>query len=123
MPVNANFFEVAAESSSHQVVYMAPSVCTTPAAPSPLPLPYPLMTPNGTKGLDDDSRKVKIKNKKVFLIGSLVGSCKGNQPGTQKEIVSMTTGGSMFPLRASPNVKMDGANVVHSTCNGMGNKN
>src|SRR5690606_22739022 len=43
--VTANKMEVVTSGSNHQAVGMAVSVCTTPAAPSPIPVPYPTMAP------------------------------------------------------------------------------
>ena len=40
MSVIANNRDVAGEATGHKVIYMNPSVCITPAAPSPLPIPY-----------------------------------------------------------------------------------
>ena len=72
MSVTANNMDVAAESTGHTIVYTAPSVCITPAAPSPLPVPYPILTPEGTKKLDDDTRSVKIAGKPVFTVAAVV---------------------------------------------------
>ncbi len=122
MSVVANNREVAAESTGHKVIYMNPSVCITPAAPSPVPMPYPIMTPSGTGSLDDDARKVMIKNKPVFKVDSVISSCTGNQPGTQKEVVSLKTGSSCFILDGSPSVKAEGKAVVFTGSSGMGNQ-
>jgi Domain of unknown function (DUF4150) len=120
--VLANNLEVAGESTGHQVVYMNPSVCITPAAPSPLPLPYPILTASGTGKLDSDARKVMIGDKPVFNTDSIVSSCNGNEPGTQKEIVSMKTGSSAYMMDGSPNVIVEGKPVVYTTSQGMGNQ-
>jgi uncharacterized Zn-binding protein involved in type VI secretion len=122
MSVIANNMDVAAESTGHTVVYMAPSVCITPAAPSPLPIPYPIMTPSGTGSEEDDSRKTNLQGKPIFCVGSLISSCTGNEPGTQKEVVSLKTGSKMFPTVGSPNVKVEGSAVVFTGTTGMGNK-
>jgi uncharacterized Zn-binding protein involved in type VI secretion len=122
MSVIANNKDVASESTGHTVIYTAPSVCITPAAPSPIPVPYPIMTPEGTKKLDDDTRSVKIGSKPVFTVGSVVSSCHGNEPGTQKEIVSHKTTSSAFITVGSPNVKVEGDAVVFTGSTGMGNK-
>ncbi len=122
MSVTANFMDIAAESTGHQIVYMAPSVCITPAAPSPLPIPYPILTASGTHSTDDDTRSVKIGGKPVFCLGSLISSCNGNEPGTQKEVVSLKTGSKAFPLTGSPNVKAEDSPVVFTGSQAMGNK-
>jgi hypothetical protein len=120
--VTANNMNVAGEATGHKIVYMAPSVCITPAAPSPIPIPYPIFTPDGTGKLDEDTRKTSIKGKKVFVIGALIGACTGNEPGSQKEVVSHKTGSKAFPLQGSPNVKVEGDSVVFTGSPAMGNK-
>jgi hypothetical protein len=120
--VTANNRDIACESSGHQVVYQAPSVCITPAAPSPIPVPYPIVTPDGTAEVDDDTRNTRIGDKPIFCVGSLIHYCTGNEPGTQKEIVSHQTGSKMYPMVGSPNVKAEGSPVVFTGSQGMGNK-
>lgn len=122
MSVTANGREVAGESTGHQVVYMNPSVCITPAAPSPVPIPYPILTPGGTGSLNADTRSVKIGDKPVFNLDAVVASCTGNQPGTQKEVVSFKTGSSAYMLDGSPNVIVEGKGVVYTGSQGMGNQ-
>jgi Domain of unknown function (DUF4150) len=122
MPVIANFMEMAGESTGHSIIYMAPSVCITPAAPSPIPIPYPIVTPAQMGNLDDDAQKVMIGGKPVFRLYSLVASCTGNEPGTQKEVVSLQTSSKAFPMTGSPNVKCEGSPVIFTGSQGMGNK-
>lgn len=122
MSVVANNREVAGESTGHKVVYMNPSVCITPAAPSPLPVPYPVLTPGGTGSLDSDTRKVKIGGKPVFNTDAVVSSCTGNEAGSQKEVVSLKTGSSCYVLDGSPNVKVEGKPVVYTGSQAMGNQ-
>ncbi|MET0348974.1 MAG: PAAR-like domain-containing protein [Rhizobacter sp.] len=122
MSVIANNREVAGESTGHQVIYMNPSVCITPAAPSPVPIPYPIMTPAGTGSLNTDTRSVKIGNKPCFNLDSVVASCVGNEPGSQKEVVSFKTSSSAYMLDGSPNVIMEGKGVVYTGSQGMGNQ-
>jgi Domain of unknown function (DUF4150) len=122
MSVIANNLEVAGESTGHTIVYMNPSICITPAAPSPLPMPYPIMTPDGTSSLKDDTRRVTIGGKPVFTVDSAVSSCTGNEPGTQKEVVSLKTGSSAFIINGSTSVFAEGKAVVFTTSSGMGNQ-
>lgn len=122
MSVVANNREVAGEATGHKIIYMNPSVCITPAAPSPLPMPYPIMTPSGTGSLNDDARKVMIDDKPVFKVDSVVSSCTGNEAGTQKEVVSLKTSSSCFILNGSPSVKAEGKAVVFTGSSGMGNQ-
>ena len=122
MSVVANNREVAGEYTGHQIVYMNPSVCITPAAPSPVPIPYPILTASGTGNLDSDARKVKIGGKPVFHVDSEVSSCNGNEPGSQKEVVSFKTGSAAFIIDGSTNVKVEGHGVVFTGSSGMGNR-
>lgn len=122
MSVVANNRDVAGEASGHQVVYMNPSVCITPAAPSPIPVPYPILTASGTGNLKDDTRKVHMGGKPVFNVDSAVSSCNGNEPGTQKEVVSFKTGSSAFIIDGSPDVMVEGKSVVYTGSSGMGNQ-
>lgn len=122
MSVNANSREVAGESTNHVIVYMNPSVCLTPAAPSPVPIPYPITTPAGSGKLDGDTRGVKIGGKPTFHVDAVVHDCVGNQPGTQKEVVSLKIGSSAFIIDGSPNVQFEGKAVVYTGSSGMGNQ-
>ena len=122
MSVVANHREVAGESTGHKVIYMNPSVCITPAAPSPLPMPYPIMTASGTGTLDGDTRRVKIGGKPVFHVDAVIATCNGNEPGSQKEVVSLKTGSSCFIIDGSPDVKTEGKAVVYTGSSGMGNQ-
>jgi hypothetical protein len=122
MSVTANGLACAGNATGHTVVYMAPSVCITPAAPSPLPMPYPIMTPTGTKQTKDHTGTIQLMGKPVFCVGSLIASCNGNEPGTQKEVVSLATGGEGFILTGSPNVEFEGSAACYTTSTGMGNR-
>ncbi|MBN2194096.1 MAG: DUF4150 domain-containing protein [Polyangiaceae bacterium] len=91
------------EKSGHQVTGMAVSVCTTPAAPSPLPIPYPTM---GTvaEGIIDEPLRTKINGSKHATVGSCVKTCHGNEAGTLKEVVSLNTAGPCFLTLGAPTV-------------------
>ncbi|WP_155797975.1 PAAR-like domain-containing protein, partial [Sorangium cellulosum] len=94
------------EGSGHQMTGMAVSVCTTPAAPSPLPIPYPTM---GTvaEGVIDPPMRTKIEGKKILTVGGCMKACHGNEPGTLKEMLSLNTGGPCFPWLGAPNVLIE----------------
>ncbi|WP_437876907.1 PAAR-like domain-containing protein [Sorangium sp. So ce513] len=94
------------EGSGHQMTGMAVSVCTTPAAPSPLPIPYPTM---GTiaEGVIDAPMRTKIEGKKILTVGGCMKACHGNEPGTLKETLSLNTGGPCFPWLGAPNVLIE----------------
>lgn len=96
MGVTVLNMDIVSEKSKHQVVQMAPCMCITPCAPSPIPMPYPIIA---------DSGKLKAKTKKVKELGKPTmngkGSVKtlsGNEPGTQKDIVSMKTKGTTWAI-------------------------
>ncbi|WP_438034703.1 PAAR-like domain-containing protein [Sorangium sp. So ce204] len=94
------------EGSGHQMTGMAVSVCTTPAAPSPLPIPYPTM---GTvaEGVIDAPMRTTIEGKKILTVGACMKACHGNEPGTMKEVLSLNTGGPCFPWLGAPNVLIE----------------
>ncbi|WP_437297527.1 PAAR-like domain-containing protein [Sorangium sp. So ce426] len=94
------------EGSGHQMTGMAVSVCTTPAAPSPLPIPYPTM---GTvaEGIIDAPMRTTIEGKKILTVGGCMTACHGNEPGTMREVLSLNTGGPCFPWLGAPNVLIE----------------
>jgi len=119
MGVTALGMDVACEASSHQVVPLAPNVCITPAAPSPLPIPYPIM--GDTSNLDPGCEDTLIDNKKSMNTDSKVKAMHGNEPGTQKDIITFKTSGSAFALVGAPTVMFEGAMVVVTGSPGFGN--
>ncbi|WP_437586874.1 DUF6531 domain-containing protein [Sorangium sp. So ce1000] len=104
--VTALGMDTITEKSGHQMTGMAVSVCTTPAAPSPLPIPYPTA---GTvaEGIIDAPMRTKINGAKILTVGGCMKACHGNEPGTLKEVVSLNTGGPCFPWLGAPNVLIE----------------
>ncbi|WP_437590027.1 DUF4150 domain-containing protein [Sorangium sp. So ce1000] len=104
--VTALGMDTITEKSGHQMTGMAVSVCTTPAAPSPVPIPYPTM---GTvaEGITDPPMRTKINGAKILTVGGCLKACHGNEPGTLKEVVSLNTGGPCFPCLGAPNVLIE----------------
>ncbi len=80
MPVTAMSQEVACEASGHQTVPMAPNMCMTPAAPSPLPMPYPLM--GDASKLSTKCSRIKIEGKGVHSSFCKTSNMKGNEAGS-----------------------------------------
>jgi hypothetical protein len=120
MSVTVMAMDVVCEDSGHQVVPCAPNVCITPAAPSPLPLPYPIT--GSSANLDPGTEKVKIGNKKVLNAAGKVKEVHGNEAGTQKDILSMTTGGHAWPLPVpAVTVHFEGQPVTITGNPGFGN--
>ncbi|WP_437769965.1 PAAR-like domain-containing protein [Sorangium sp. So ce764] len=73
---------------------MAVSVCTTPAAPSPLPIPYPT-TGTVTEGIIDAPMRTTIEGRKILTVGGCMKACHGNEPGTMREVASGSSGSSI----------------------------
>ncbi len=96
MSVTALSLEVVCEDTGHVVTPMAPNMCITPAAPSPLPMPYPITGDSGS--LDPGTEKVKVKGKLAMNFSCKVKKIDGNQAGTQKDITTMQTTGHAWPL-------------------------
>jgi hypothetical protein len=120
MSVTAIKMNVVCEDSKHKVAPMAPDMCITPAAPSPLPLPYPIM---GTSSkLSTGTEKTKINGKKVLNAKGKVKKVNGNEAGTQKDVTSFTTGGTAWPLPVpAVMVLFEGAPVSITGNPGFGN--
>src|SRR5512133_2788631 len=104
--VKACKMDVVTKKSGHQVTGMAVSVCTTPAAPSPIPIPYPTFGMSA-EGIILAPMRTKIQGSPILNVGGVVKKCHGNEPGTLKEVVSLTTGGAMFPFIGAPIVLVE----------------
>lgn len=117
--VTACTMDVACEDSGHQMVPMAPNMCITPAAPSPLPLPYVLSADTGS--LDPGTDKVKIRNKKTMNLKCKIKKVMGNEPGTQKDISTMKTNGHAFCITGAFTVLFEGAPCAITGSNGLAN--
>ena len=103
MGVTACNMDTIFDGSGHQIVPNAVSVCTTPAAPSPVPVPYPV-TGNSAEGVKDAPFRTKITGKKIITVGSAFKACHGNEPGTLKETLSLNTSGPCYPVLGAPTV-------------------
>ena len=82
------------------------SVCITPAAPSPLPLPYPVVSSVG-EGVTDPPMRTRFTGTDIVTVGSCFKNCHGNEPGTLKEVVSLNTAGPCFVIMGAPNVLIE----------------
>jgi RHS repeat-associated protein len=101
--VTALMMDVITEASGHNVVPNAVSVCLTPAAPSPLPIPYPVMA-SSVEGITDPPMRTKVSGEKFATTGSVLKTCHGNEPGTLKETCSLNTSGPVFIIMGAPTV-------------------
>jgi hypothetical protein len=90
-----------------------PDICKTPAAPSPLPLPYlsMAMLSDTDKAIDD----VLMENKETVVESSKVPSSKGDEPGTLKGVVSSTNRDEVQFKKYSSKVFARGKKLVHHT--------
>lgn len=90
-----------------------PNVCKTPAAPSPLPLPYPSI--GMVNGTDKTIDNVLMENKETVVESSEIPSSKGDEPGTLKGVVSSTQGSKVKFKKYSSKVFAKGKKVVYVT--------
>jgi Domain of unknown function (DUF4150) len=91
----------------------APDVCKTPAAPSPIPLPYPNSA--DLSGADKVISKVLIEKKETVVEDSKVPRTKGDEPGTLKGVVSSDDMGEVDFKTYSSKVYAKGKKIVHHT--------
>jgi len=113
--------DVVTKKSGHTMTGVAVSVCTTPAAPSPLPIPYPTVG-NVAEGITDPCMRTKVGGAVVMTVGSCMSKCHGNEPGTLKEVVSLNTAGPCFPALGAPIVFMELGMAGITTSFGQMNK-
>jgi hypothetical protein len=106
MSVTAVEMDCITEKSGHSMAPLAVSVCTTPAAPSPIPIPYPVMA-NSAEGVKDAPVRTKMGGAKIITVGACFSACHGNEPGTLKEVVSVNTGGPAFVVMGAPIVLVE----------------
>ena len=99
--VTALMMDVITEKSGHTITPMAVSVCLTPAAPAPLPIPYPVVG-SSIEGITDEPLRTRINGAKIGTVGSVIKTCHGNEPGTLKEVVSLNTTGPCFIIMGAP---------------------
>lgn len=120
MGVTAVMMDICSEDSSHVVTPMAPNVCKTPAAPSPLPIPYPIL--GDTSSLDPGCEKTVVgESKKTMNTKGKVKSIHGNEAGTLKDIITSTNIDHAFAMVGAPTVFFEGAMIAITGSTGFGN--
>ena len=79
--------------SGHQGVAVRefPDVCKAPSPGGPVPIPYPNLLGPGHQ----QTAGSKAAAGKTLATGGSFSSIRGNEPGTLKEVVSMSTGDKM----------------------------
>ena len=109
--VGVNNLSVVHKNSSG-VTIAFPDVCITPAAPSPLPIPYPNVAKSGdtAKG----SKKVKCDGNPICLKDSNFSTSTGDEAGTNKGVASGKNKGKAEFINYSFDVKVEGKNVARA---------
>ena len=121
MSVTACKMDCATAKSGHVAVPNAVSVCTTPAAPSPVPMPYPVVG-NSAEGVKDQPTRTKINGASILTVGSVIAKCHGNEPGTLKETLSLNTSGPCYIVTGAPTVIIELGMAGITTSAGFSNR-
>lgn len=111
--------EVASEESALTFVPNAPNVCLTPAAPSPIPVPYPIVGDTGS--LSSGCETVLHEGKPTMNTHAKVAALRGNEAGTGGDVVTGVNRGTAWALSGAPTVLIEGAPAVTATSPGFGN--
>ena len=106
--VTVNFMTVV-HKSSNGVVFTFPDVCKTPAAPSPVPIPYPNIAMSSTAS--DTASTVKADGQPIMVKTSKFSTSSGDDAGTLLGVISNKVKGSANPMMYSMDVKAEGKNV------------
>jgi hypothetical protein len=121
--VAANKLTISHKGTVGMEMCSAPDVCKTPAAPSPIPIPYMIVSKSSS--LTGGSTTVTADGgNSIAVQGSKHASCIGDQPGSVGGVASGTFGQASEWITFSPNVTADGKNVCRlSDKLTMNNKN
>ena len=95
--------------SSNGISQAFPDVCKTPAAPSPIPLPYPNIAMSSNAA--DTASTVKADGNPIMIKTSKYAMSSGDEAGSLMGVVSNKIKGSANPQSFSMDVKADGSNV------------
>lgn len=110
---------VASEATALTFAPMAPNVCLTPAAPSPIPVPYPIQGDTGS--LSGGCESVLHKGTPTMNTKAKVARVSGNEAGSGGDIITGLTGGTAWALMGAATVLFEGSPVVTATSPGFGN--
>lgn len=86
-----------------------PDVCNTPAAPSPIPIPYPNI--GQSADTSDGPTTVKTDGEMPMVKGSKYSKSSGDEPGTVGGVVSGVNMSECEFMMYSFDVKFEGKNV------------
>lgn len=112
--VSANKLTISHKGTAGFAMCSAPDVCKTPAAPSPIPIPYMIISKSSD--LTGGTTTVKADGgNPIAIMGSKHASCMGDQPGSVGGVVSGVFGQASEYITFSPNVTADGKSVCRLT--------
>jgi hypothetical protein len=86
-----------------------PDVCITPAAPSPIPIPYPNIAQSSDT--DKGAKKVTCDGNPVCVKDSNFKTSTGDEAGSNKGVASAKNKGKAEFINYSFDVKIEGKNV------------
>lgn len=109
-----------ATNKSGFICFAFPDVCLTPAAPSPVPIPYPNIGQLADATLVSDTStgtgEVKVGGNYVILAKkSEIPTTTGDEAGSVGGVTSGTTKGKVEFTQGSATVKIHGQHVVRMT--------
>lgn len=105
---------VASVATVHTMVSDGPNdICKTPAAPSPLPLPYPNVAVSSTMG-SGYAMKVLSTAAPTFTKNSKSALSNGDQPGVLMNVISNKIMGMADMIMASSDVKAERGGVART---------
>ncbi len=121
--VTANMLTISHKGTAGFEMSSAPDVCNTPAAPSPVPIPYMIVAMSST--LTGGTTTVSADGgNSIAIMGSKHASCMGDQPGSVGGVASGVFGQASEWITFSPTVTADGKAVCRlSDKMTMNNKN
>src|SRR5687768_14394821 len=92
-------------------------VCKVPAAPSPIPSPFPNMAMCNQADAGTCTKKVKLNGQPALVKDTQIPMSSGDEAGSAGGVVSGTIKGPCAFKRFSNKVKWEGANAVYQLCN------
>ncbi|MCA8946990.1 MAG: DUF4150 domain-containing protein [Planctomycetes bacterium] len=92
-----------------------PDVCKTPAAPSPVPIPYPNIAQCMMANPGTCTMTAKIENFPIIVVNSQITLSNGDEAGTLGGVVSNVFMGPGTYKRGSSKVKAEGKPVCFIT--------
>jgi hypothetical protein len=106
--VSVNMMSVV-HKSSVGIANAFPDVCKTPAAPSPIPIPYPNVAMSSNAG--ETASKVKADGNPIMHKSSTYSMSTGDEAGSLMGVMSNKIKGTANPTMFSFDVKVEGKNV------------